>query len=235
MKSPWTYLALLGLLAIFTGAAYSQESTVGIDVGQVSDKFGTLPAVSSPQINLNAKIAILKGNPKQGAPAIVAGGEARFPGDTNTHAKEYAIFGGPEFHVRQNSIVFGFHAQIRKIIQPTAVLNGQFYPRDTMELLELPAILRFNFGPSKRAFIQAEGAPEFSPRFHIPAGGVLLPHPNLEHGYFVRGSAGYNFGHWYARATYETRYFKFQSNPNNPNYIYNWRSNSITGGIGVSF
>jgi len=229
------YSALLGFVLLSTLGAFSQESSVGIDVGQVSDKFGTQSPISSVQINVNGKIAILKGNSKEGAPAIVAGGEVRIPGNTNAHAKEYAIFGGPEFHVRQNSLVFGFHVQIRKIILPTAFLNGQYFPRDTMELLELPAVLRYNFGPSKHAFIQAEGAPEFSPRFHIPAGGVLLPHPNLDHAYFVRGSAGYNFGHWYARATYETRYFKFQSNPNNPSYLYNWRSNAITGGIGLSF
>jgi hypothetical protein len=235
MKSGSTYLALLAFLVLFTWNAHSQESMVGIDVGQVSDQYGTQSSVSSPQINANGKIAILKGNPKKGAPAIVAGGEIVVPGDTNSHAKEYAIFGGPEFHVFQNSFVFGFHVQIRKIIQPTAILNGQFFPRDTMELLEIPAYVRYNFGASKHAFIEAQGAPEFSPRFHIPAGGVLLPHPDLDHGYFVRGSVGYNFGHWYARATYQTRYFKFQSNPNNPNYLYNWRSNSITGGVGFSF
>jgi hypothetical protein len=235
MKSGWTYPALLAFLMLCTWNARAQESTVGIDAGQVSDQYGTQPSVSSVQINANGKLAILKGNPKNGAPAIVAGGEIRVPGDTNTHAKEYAIFGGPEWHVRKNSIVFGFHVQIRKIVQPTAFLNGQYFKRDTMELLELPAVLRYNFGSSKHAFIEAEGAPEFSPRFRVPSGGSDLPHPNLDHGYFVRGRVGYNFGHWYARATYETRYFKFQTNPNNPSFLYNWRSNSITGGIGLSF
>ena len=74
-------------------------------------------------------------------------------------------------------------------------------------------------------------------RFRDAVDGVRLlpPHPNLDHGYFVRGSAGYNFGKWYAKATYENRYFRFLNNQNNPNGLYNWRSNLISGGVGFVF
>jgi len=64
---------------------------------------------------------------------------------------------------------------------------------------------------------------------------VPLPNPKFDHGYFVRGSLGYNFGKWYAKATYETRYFKFADNQNNPSGLYNWRTNLITGGLGFVF
>ena len=62
-----------------------------------------------------------------------------------------------------------------------------------------------------------------------------MPHPNFDHGYYLRGSVGYSFGKWYAQGTYETRYFKFDQNPNNPSNLYNWKSNMITGGVGLNF
>jgi hypothetical protein len=46
---------------------------------------------------------------------------------------------------------------------------------------------------------------------------------------------GYTFGKWYAQGTYATRYFKFDQNPNNPSNLYNWKSNMITAGVGVTF
>jgi hypothetical protein len=53
----------------------------------------------------------------------------------------------------------------------------------------------------------------------------------------VRASAGYNFGQWwYVKASAETRYFKFLTNTTgNPNGLYNWKSNIVTGGVGVRF
>jgi hypothetical protein len=114
-------------------------------------------------------------------------------------------------------------------------VDNQFFVRDKMELLELPLFVRYNLGSAQRAFIQVQGAPEFTPRFRSNGSTLQLPNPNFDHGYFIRGSVGYTFGKWYAKATYETRYFKFLSNPNNPSDLYNWRSNLITGGVGLVF
>jgi hypothetical protein len=51
----------------------------------------------------------------------------------------------------------------------------------------------------------------------------------------VRGTVGYVLGRWYVKASYENRYFKFAPNQNNPNGLYNWHSNLISGGVGVAF
>ena len=84
--------------------------------------------------------------------------------------------------------------------------------------------------------MHAQGGPEFSPRFRTHGGtNLVLPHPNLDHGYFLRGSLGYTFGKWFAQGTYQTRYFKFEANQNNPSNLYNWKSNMITGGVGLIF
>ena len=84
--------------------------------------------------------------------------------------------------------------------------------------------------------VEVQGAPEFGPRFHRPSSTqVILTNPRLDHGYFVRGSLGYTFGKWYAKATYESRYFKFVADPGNPNNLYNWKSNLISGGVGFAF
>ena len=57
-----------------------------------------------------------------------------------------------------------------------------------------------------------------------------------DHGYTLRGSLGYTFNKWYyVRASYETRYFKFASTSGNPNDLYNWKSNLVTGGVGIKF
>jgi hypothetical protein len=103
-----------------------------------------------------------------------------------------------------------------------------------MELLELPLVLRYNFLSNKRAWVEVQGAPEFSPRFRRHS-STTLPNPHLDHGYFVQGSVGYKFGMWYTKATYENRYFKFVPDLGNPNNLYNWKSNLISGGIGFSF
>jgi hypothetical protein len=63
-----------------------------------------------------------------------------------------------------------------------------------------------------------------------------LPHPSFDHGYTFRGSVGYTFGKWwYVKGSYETRYFKFADNLGNPSSLYNWKSNLITGGVGLRF
>ena len=233
MKLCKTHLVRMCLFFLAIVPAYGQQNNFGVDAGQSADKFGGQGQITGLAFDINGQITILHAKPKSGSPAIVAGGEIRLPTDTANHAKEFAIYGGPLWQFGNFSA--GFNAQLRKIILPSAELDNQFFSRDTMELLEIPIVLKYTFGSSKRAFIQAQGAPEFTPRFHATQSVVFLPHPNFDHGYFVRGSAGYVFGKWYVKATYETKYFRFASDVGNPNWIYNWRSNLITGGVGIVF
>jgi hypothetical protein len=237
MKRCKTHVVRVCLFLLATVPAYCQRGTLGIDVGQTSDKFGALPSVNGLEFDVDGQITVIKGKQKNGSPSIVAGGEVRLPTDTGNHAKEYAVFGGPMF--QYHKLTFGVEAQVHKIILPTQSFDNQFFVRDTMELLELPVVLRYTFGTpgaARHAFIQATGAPEFTPRWHMGTGSLVsLPNPTLDHGYFIRGSAGYTFGKWYAKATYETRYFKFSPTTGNPNGLYNWRSNLITGGVGFVF
>ncbi|MGA2101743.1 MAG: hypothetical protein ABSG34_11600 [Candidatus Sulfotelmatobacter sp.] len=233
MRRCKTHLVQVCLFLLAAVPAYCQRGTFGVDVGQTSDKFGALSSVSGLEAEIEGQFTVLQSNLKTGRPAIVAGGEIRLPTDTQNHAKEFAVFGGPNFQFHDLSI--GVDAQIRKIYLPPANVDNQVFVRDKMELLEIPVVLKYKFGSSKRAFVQAEGAPEFSPHYRSAGSLAPLPHPNLDHGYFVRGSAGYNFGKWYAKATYENRYFRFLNNQNNPNGLYNWRSNLISGGVGFVF
>jgi hypothetical protein len=234
MKRCKTHLVRVCVIVLASVPAYCQRGTFGIDFGQTSDKFDALSSVSGLEVGIDGQLTVLKSNAKQGRPSVVAGGEIRLPSDTGNHAREYAVFGGPRFQARDLSI--GFNVQVRKIVLPTANVNNQFFARDTMELLELPLVLKYNFGSNKRAWVEVQGAPEFTPRFHRPSSAqVILPNPRLDHGYVVRGSVGYTFGKWYAKATYESRYFKFVPDPGNPNNLYNWKSNLISGGVGLSF
>lgn len=223
---------ILSLLLAAAIPAFSQRVDAGVDAGESFDRFGALPQNTGAIFDAHGQVAIFKANPKSQIPAIVAGAEAIFPVDTQNHAKEYAIFGGPEFQVKKLTI--GFHVQIRKLVVPPSFVQNQFFVRDTMEFIEVPLVLKYKFGPEGRAFIEAQGAPEFGPRFHPPV-GYTLPNPHIDHGYFIRASLGYNFGKFYAKATYQTRYLKFNADPGNPNGLYNWRTNAITGGIGVTF
>jgi len=224
---------LVCLVILAAVPAYCQRGTFGIDVGQSSDKFGSLPAVSGLVVGIDGEITVLKANKKEGGASIVAGGEIRLPSDTGNHAKEFAIFGGPGFQYRDLSIEV--HAQIRKIYLPTGNVDNQYFVRNKMEVLEIPLVLRYRFGPGKKLFVEAQGAPEFSPRWRSAGSLSPLPNPNFDHGYFVRGGVGYIFGKWYAKGTYESRYFKFNANQFNPNNLYNWRTNAITGGAGFVF
>ncbi len=121
----------------------------------------------------------------------MAGGEIRLPSDTSNHAREYAVYGGFAFQAR--NLTIGVNAQVRKIFLPTATVDNQVFVRDTMELLEIPLVVKYSFGTSKRAWVEAKGAPEFTPRFRSGGSLLILPNPNFDHGYFVRGTAGYNF------------------------------------------
>ena len=226
-----TAIFLLFLLATFP--AYGQRATVGINVGASSDQFGTLPQVTAADLGLDGQFILFPAN-KDGSPNIVVGGELRAPADTSDHATEFAIFAGPHFPVR--NFTFGFNVQIRKILMPHAEVSGTVLDRFNMELLEIPVVLKYKFGPAKRAYIEAQGQPEFTPRFkaHGPSlSGV--PYPNFDYGYTVRGTVGYVVGKWYVKGSYENRIFKFVDNANNRYDIYNWRSNNLTGGIGLIF
>lgn len=228
-----THAVLVCLMALAAVPAYCQRGTFGIDVGQSSDKFGALPSVSGLVVGIDGEITILKGNKKEGGASIVAGGEIRLPSDTQNHAKELAVFGGPAF--QYHNLTIEAHAQIRKIYTPPSTVDNQVFVRDKIELLEIPLVFRYNFGSAKHAFIEAQGAPEFSPRFRSNGSLSPLPNPHFDHGYFVRGTVGYVFGKYYAKASYESRYLKFAADPFNPNGLYNWRTNTISGGVGFAF
>lgn len=228
-----TSLFLLFLLA--TVPAYCQRGTLDLNVGQTSDQFGTIAPVTGTVIDLNGEVMVIKPSVKTERPGIVAGGEVRVPTDIANHSKEYAVYGGVAFGAHNFSI--GVNAEIRKILMPPATLDNQVLNRDNMNLLELPVVIKYKFGPGKRAFVEARGEPEFTPHYKVsPLSKVALPKPSFDHGYTVRGSVGYTFGKWwYVKGTYETRYFKFQQNLGNPSGLYNWKSNLITGGVGVTF
>lgn len=231
MKRCKTHLVRVCVFLLAAVPAYCQRGTFGIDVGQTSDKFDTLSSVNGVEVGIDGQLTILKETAKR--PRIVAGGEILLPTDTGNHAKEYAVFGGPHFQVHDLSI--GFNAQLRRITLPTAFVDNQFFNRYGLTMLEIPLVLKYNFLTDKRAFIEVQGAPEFTPHYRKSSSLITLPHPNWDHGYFLRGSVGYTFGSWYAKATYQTRYFRFVNDPENPNGLYNWKSNLISGGVGVSF
>ncbi|HTS34575.1 MAG TPA: hypothetical protein VMH04_02820 [Candidatus Solibacter sp.] len=232
MKLRPTHFAwcLLFLAAI---PAWSQRGNLGIDVGQVNDKFGAVPSTNDLTFNVNGEFVILKSKPKDNTPDLVAGGEIRLPSDSNSGAKEFMVYAGVRFHIK--NLIIGADGQVHKMILPTTVYQNQVFIHDTIEVLEIAPVIRYKFGSGNHLFLEAKGAPEFSPRFKIPAGALVLPNPNLDHGYFVRGTVGYTYNHYFIRASYESRYFKFAPDAGNPNGLYNWLSNSITGGVGVTF
>lgn len=214
--------------------AHSQRGSLGIDLGETTDKYGSLSSQTAGEVRVFGQYNILEAR-KDGFPNIVIGGEVDAPTDTNNHPKEYAVFGGPIFPVGSNFSA-GFYAEIRRIVQPPAVVDNQSLVRFNMELLEIPLVLKYKFGPDRHAFVEVQGQPEFTPRFRSASSsqaGVL--HPNFDYGYTARGSVGYNFGKWFVRGTYQLRSFQFTNNLNNPSGLYNWRSNAVTGGVGVNF
>lgn len=239
MKCSKAHLVCVCVFLLAAISAYGQQRiNLGVDAGATSDQFGSQSTVTGPVVNLNAQGIILFANKKNGGPDVLAGGEAILPTDTGNHAKEYNVYGGLRWHT--GNLTFGFDGGIRKIYPPTAFIDNQYYDRDTMELLEIPGTIRYNFWREKRAYVQIQGAPEFGPRLKVPASSSLFTNPvlykpNFDHAYFIRPSIGYNFGKWYACATYENRFFRFQNNANNPEGLYNWKTNAITGGVGVSF
>lgn len=223
------------LLAIVPAHGQGQRGNLGIDFGQTADRFGALPRSTAVVGDVNGQLVVKQGKEKDGSPSIVAGGEVRFPSDTRNHANEFALFGGVMFRFKP-SFSAGFHVQVHKLLVPPSTVENQTFNRNNMELLEIPLVLEYKFGPEKHFFVHAQGAPEFRPRWRSPASGPTpLPNPAFDHAYFVRGSLGYNFGKWYAKGTYETRYFKFTPALGNPSNFYNWRTDMITGGVGLVF
>jgi hypothetical protein len=215
--------------------AIAQRGTIGIDVGESSDRFGSLPRYTDPAGDVNGEVTVIPSNPKENWPDVLAGGEIRFPSDTNHHSTEIALHGGLRFHVT-SSFFAGFDVGVRKIYVPPSIINSQTFIRDNMELLETPLFLEYKFGPEKHVFVRVEGAPEYSPHFKAGSRGPSpLPNPSLDHAYVLRGSLGYNFGRWYAKAGYESRYYKFSSGVANPNGYDNWRSDLATAGVGLNF
>lgn len=235
MKLCQPFAACVCLVFLAVVPAYCQRGTFGIDAGQTSDRFGSQPSSSAADFNVEGQVLVIKHIDKEGSPGIVAGGEIRVPSDSSNHAVEYAVFGGPAFQYRDFTL--GFHVQVRKILLPTTTVDNQILARGDMELLEVPIVIKYVFGPAKHYFFQAEGAPEFTPRWRKSAPSLIgLPNPKLDHAYFVRGSLGYTFAKkYYVKATYENRYLSFIHNPSNPQNLYNWRSNLTTGGVGLTF
>lgn len=234
-KAHLVLTAIFLLFLLTTVPGYGQTGTLDINAGETSDRFAALPTVNSAVIDINGDVTVKKPSAKIGGPGIVAGGELRFPSDNTNHAKEFAVFGGLAFQATSNFSI-AVHAQLRKIDLPVATVNNQIVVRDNLELLQIPIVLKYNFGPEKRVFVHVQGEPEFTPRYRASKGTLIsLPHPNFDHGYTVRGSMGYNFGKWYAQGTYQTSYFKFIENGGNPSNLYNWKSNAVTAGVGVNF
>ncbi len=234
MKPGTLRIACVILIVLAAVPAYCQRGTLGIDVGQTADKFGNTDRTTSGEGQIDGRLIVFKGSGKEGSADVVAGGEARLPFDTKNHATELALFGGPEFRFGKGFSA-GFHVQFRKAYLPATTLDSLSFARSNMTLLELPVIVEYKFGTNGRGFLQAQASPEFTPHFKRAATGPSLPNPNMDHGYSLRGTAGYNFGKWYAKASYESRYLKFSPDAGNPGGVYNWRTDVITGGIGLSF
>jgi hypothetical protein len=233
--------AAIFVLALASIPAYCQRGTIGIDVGNVADRFAGQPSVSGAIGAIDGEVIAYKSPDRDHGADIIAGGELRWPEDASNHASEQSIYGGFAFHFGDH-LSAGVHIQIHRLVPPPSfagevVTNGgQVFNRDRMVFLELPGFVQYKFGPANRAYARIEGCPEFSPRYHpSPSGAPPFLHPNFDHGYAIRGVVGYSFGRWYVKGTYQTRYLRFETNFNNPDDVYNWRSDFITGGVGFNF
>jgi hypothetical protein len=215
--------------------AYSQRGDIAANFGETTDRLGGQPRETGAIGALDGEFIVWKSVDREHGADILAGGELRWPEDASNHASEQSIYGGFAFHFGQH-LSAGIHIQIHRLVPPPEFVNGLFFNRDHMELLETPGFVQYKFLPSNRAFARIEGAPEFSPRLHpSSAGAPPFINPNFDHGYAIRGVLGYSFGRWFVKGTYQTRYLRFQTNFNNPDDVYNWRSDFVTGGIGVNF
>ncbi len=243
----WIFVVCFLLLAAFSAYAQQpaplpelepeeQRGNLGVDFGVITDRFGASPSATTAVGIINGQGAIYQGNQKAQNPDIVAGGEIILPTGTAEHADEFAGFVGPMFHFTEN-FTAGFHLQVRKLDLPNGLLpSGQTFIRNNMLLLELPLVVNYKFLSEKKAFVEAQISPEFSPHYsNSSAGPSPFPHPGLDHGYTILGIVGYKFEKFYIRGTYETRYFKFSPGLGNPYFLYNWKTNYATVGIGFTF
>ena len=165
-----TGLFLLFLLAAIP--AYGQRGNFDINVGQTTDKFGSLAPSSGLDFDFTGQFAVIQREAKNSGPSIVAGGEVRVSGDHSYHATEFAVYGGPAFRVHNFSI--GLNAQVRKILLPPSTVNNQVFVRGNLEFFQLPIVIKYKFGPAQRAFVEVQGEPEFTPHFLAPKTGVSL-------------------------------------------------------------
>jgi hypothetical protein len=228
-------LALVCMLFLAIIPAYCQNGDISLNIAATSDKFGDLARTTAAEAILDGQFAAYHTQDKEHGPVIMVGGEVRYPFDTTNHSTEFALFGGPMFRLN-SSFSFGVHAQFRETYLPSSIISGIEFNRYNMRLFELPILAEYKFGTDKRAFVQAQAMPEFTPHFKNPSSGPPpYPHPNFDHGYTLRAVAGYNFGKWYAKAMYETRYFKFEPTYPNPDGLYNWRTDMVSGGVGLTF
>jgi hypothetical protein len=208
-----------------------------LNFGETADTFGGLSTVRGFVGDINGQMAVYQSPDQSRGTNIVVGGEIRFPTDTQNHATEFAVLVGPEFHFGSRLTV-GVHGTIRKLLVPPSDVDGVIFNRSNMWLLELPVVAQYKFGAAKRTFLQVEATPEFSPRFTASNSQNRNPGPtpNLDHGYSAQGSLGYSFGKWYVKGTYQARFFKFNAGDiGNPNGLYNWRTNVVFGGVGITF
>jgi hypothetical protein len=213
-----------------------QRGNLGVDFGVISDRFGATPSTTTGVGIVSGQGAIYQGNKKAQSPDIMVGGEIVLPTGSATHANEFAAFAGPIFHFTEN-FTAGVHIQVRKLDMPNGFLpTGQTFIRNNMLLLELPLVVNYKFLEDKKAFVEAQIAPEFSPHFSNGSSGPSpFPHPSLDHGYTIRGIVGYKFEKFYLRGTYETRYLKFSPGLGNPYFLWNWKTNYATIGAGFTF
>lgn len=238
-KTQTVHVCLLILTAVLTAlpaaAQDGDRGFIGLEAGQTSDKFGGLAPVKGPMGGVEGEFFLIKGTEKNATPNVVLGGEIRFPSDTSQHASEFAGYAGPQFRAGSHWLI-GFHAQVRKLYIPPGQLEGATFNRDKMLMFEIPFVLEYRFGALRHAFVQLQASPEFSPR--LKSTTVLpspLPRPSFDLGYSGRVSAGYIFGKWYAKGTYQSRYLKFRQDLGNPLDLYTWRADQITGGVGIVF
>jgi hypothetical protein len=228
----FTAIFLASLAAL---PAYAQRGDIAINGGETIDHFGGQSQATGAIAALDGQLLVFRSPDRDRGADVVVGGEVRFPQDTNNHASEQAVFGGPVFHFGKH-LSAGIHAQIHRLVLPPNFAGGLVFNRDRMELLEIPGVVEYKFGPNNHFFVRAEGGPEFSPHFkNPPSGAEPFDHPQLDHGYFVRGTLGYNFGKWFVKGTYQTRYFKFNPDVGNPDNVYNWRNDFVTAGVGLNF
>ena len=214
MKLCKSILVRLGLISPISPGhvpAYGQRGTLDIDAGEVTDKFGAQPQVTAADFGLNGQVTLIQAT-KDGGPSIVAGGELRVPPTPPPMPAST-----PSSAVRSSPWQF-FHRRQRPGPQdsscPTLTWMEPSWTATTWNCSNSPSSSDTNSVPTSALSSRPTASPNSLPTTNrLPCQPVGVPHPNFDYGYTVRGSVGYNFGKWYVKGTYETRYFKFASQP----------------------